>query len=186
MNAKYTKKVFRTTTVRNANLSSIAKRPRSLYREESSFTGAKVSPVLNEIVINFSPAPFRSERIEIWAKNFSTIGFYCISDTINLWQNDTCLTTLKRPIHAQFNCAVCLSTKLSRKLYNYLNWRWDIVGPTIQANFRDHQWRTKGHLFSCSFCYNREWVTYDQARHLLRTDLTERLMKETAQQIREK
>ena len=30
--------------------------------------------------------------------------------------------TFKRPIHLQFNCAVCLSLKLSKNLYSYLNW----------------------------------------------------------------
>ncbi len=48
------------------------------------------------------------------------------------------------------------------------------------------QRRTEGHLSSCTFWHNEGWVTYDQARHLIRTDLSERLAEETAQLISEK
>ncbi len=48
------------------------------------------------------------------------------------------------------------------------------------------QKRQMGNFFLARFCTVEGWVTYDWSRHLIRTDLTDRLREETAQFIGEK
>ncbi len=90
----------------------------------------------------------------------------------------------EQPIHAQFNCTVCLSTKL-RKNCTVI---WTEGGTLLIIQLRqilvtlnEEQKR----IFSCSFRHKRGWLAYDQSRHLIRTDLTKRLTEVTAQFVGE-
>ncbi len=75
--------------------------------------------------------PFWYGRTQLVLSTFS--GTYMLSSTVQFaWgQNRVKNCTSEQPIHTQFNCAVYLSPKRSKKLYNYLNWRWDDVGRMI-------------------------------------------------------
>ncbi len=98
-----------------------------------------------------------------------------------------CLTkyvcNVKRPVHAQFNCTVCLNTKLSKDCTIIWTEGETLLAPQFRQILVTLD---EGHLFYCSFRYHRVRVTYDRVSHLIRTDLTKRFTEEIVQFIGEK